>query len=160
MVTTRNTQCSNASAIDCTQHAMFKRKRNRLYYQVRMKCRKNYKYIFWFLFDVAITNAFIHSRYSVNTTNATADSMKMFRIKLAQQLIGTYNSRKRPGRPRQPVHTHLTHVPPKGTSRRCKYCTTVVIPPQQRECVWHCPDCPREPSLCLSGTFTLWHSTT
>ena len=24
------------------------------YYRVRTKCRKNYKYIFWFLFDVAI----------------------------------------------------------------------------------------------------------
>ena len=29
------------------------------YYAVRMKSTKNYKYIFWFLFDVAIVNAFI-----------------------------------------------------------------------------------------------------
>ena len=26
------------------------------YYHVRLKCRKYYKYIFWFLFDVAISN--------------------------------------------------------------------------------------------------------
>ena len=33
------------------------------YYAVRMKSTKNYKYIFWFLFDLAIVNAFIlHSR--------------------------------------------------------------------------------------------------
>ena len=29
------------------------------YYNVRMKCRKSYKYIFWFLFDLSITNAYI-----------------------------------------------------------------------------------------------------
>ena len=31
------------------------------YYHVRLKCRKLYKYIFWFLFDVAIVNSFIVS---------------------------------------------------------------------------------------------------
>ena len=31
----------------------------RQYYRVRTKCTKHYKYIFWFMFDVAITNAFI-----------------------------------------------------------------------------------------------------
>ena len=29
------------------------------YYSVRTKSRKSYKYIFWFLFDVAIVNSFI-----------------------------------------------------------------------------------------------------
>ena len=29
------------------------------YYNVRLKCRKYYKYIFWFLFDLAITNSYI-----------------------------------------------------------------------------------------------------
>ena len=27
---------------------------------VCLKCRKNYKYVFWFLFDVAIMNAYVH----------------------------------------------------------------------------------------------------
>ena len=31
------------------------------YYSVRLKCNKNYKYFFWFIFDVSITNAFILS---------------------------------------------------------------------------------------------------
>ena len=31
----------------------------RKYYGVRLKSRKSYKYIFWFILDVAITNAFI-----------------------------------------------------------------------------------------------------
>ena len=38
------------------------------YYHVRLKCTKNYKYVFWFMFDVATTNSFIlYSRFSVTT---------------------------------------------------------------------------------------------
>ena len=37
------------------------------YYHVRLKCTKNYKYIFWFLVDVAITNAFILQSFDVQT---------------------------------------------------------------------------------------------
>ena len=29
------------------------------YYHVRLKCRKYYKYIFWSMFDLAVTNAYI-----------------------------------------------------------------------------------------------------
>ena len=36
----------------------------RQYYRVRTKCNKNYKYIFWFLFDVAITNSYILSTFT------------------------------------------------------------------------------------------------
>ena len=36
-------------------------------YNVRLKNRKNYKYVFWFLFDVAITNAFILHSFDVST---------------------------------------------------------------------------------------------
>ena len=66
------------------------------YYHVRLKCRKYYKYIFWFLFDVAITNSYILCR---SYTDLRIDSMKDFRTCLAKQLIGEYSSRKRPGRP-------------------------------------------------------------
>ena len=65
------------------------------YYHVRLKCMKNYKYIFWFMFDVAITNAHILQSYDVST--AGASDLKRFRMKLAEQLIGTYMSRKRAG---------------------------------------------------------------
>ena len=36
----------------------------RKYYHVRMKSRKSYKYIFWFLFETCILNSFILHRYS------------------------------------------------------------------------------------------------
>ena len=43
----------------------------RKYYHVRLKCMKYYKYIFWFLYDVSITNAYIvWLLYDVPITNA------------------------------------------------------------------------------------------
>ena len=72
------------------------------YYHVRLKCRKYYKYIFWFLFDVAVTNSFILYKQYINTN---MKSVITFRTDLARELIGEYCSRKRPGRPSvcQPV---------------------------------------------------------
>ena len=54
------------------------------YYRIRLKSVKNYKYIFWFLLDVAITNAYILLRYVPVTTSV--QSLKVFRLKLAEQL--------------------------------------------------------------------------
>ena len=65
------------------------------YYHVRLKCTKNYKYIFWFLFNVSATNAYI--LYSFDVRTGTPTTLKQFRMKLAEQLIGTYKSRKRVG---------------------------------------------------------------
>ena len=66
------------------------------YYQVRMKCRKHYKYMFWFLFDLAVTNAFILWKFH---TDHRRMKLKEFRVTLAKELIGSYSSRKRVGRP-------------------------------------------------------------
>lgn len=79
------------------------------YYRVRLKCRKNYKYIFWFLFGVALTNAFIlWSRYRASTCKSL--TMKEFRLKVAKSLIGDYMSRKRAGRPRSNLQQPTTPV--------------------------------------------------
>ena len=76
------------------------------YYRVRLKCMKYYKYIFWFLFDidVSITNAFILSSYVPTTTSK--HTLKKFRLMLATQLIGNYNSRRRAGRPSSNATSH------------------------------------------------------
>ena len=65
----------------------------RTYYLVRLKSRKFYKYIFWFLFELAVTNAFV-----VYRTYSQGKTMKLreFRLELAKQLIGDYNSKKCP----------------------------------------------------------------
>ena len=59
-----------------------------------VKCRKCYQYIFWFLFDVAITNSFILCK---EFSPLKIHNVKTFRVELVKQLNGNYNSRKRPG---------------------------------------------------------------
>ena len=68
----------------------------RRYYSVRLKCNKNYKYIFWFAFDVCITNAYILTRYIPSCpTSQEQEHLKHFRVRLAKSLVGNYNSRQR-----------------------------------------------------------------
>lgn len=69
----------------------------RNYYRVRCKTRKFYKYIFWFLFDCTIVNAFILWKNYLPMTDITTRqlSIKNFRLSLANGLIGEYNSRQR-----------------------------------------------------------------
>ena len=65
------------------------------YYQVRLKCTKNYKYVFWLVCDVSVTNSFILTKF--NVTAGTPMTLKLFRVKFAEQLIGNYCGRKRTG---------------------------------------------------------------
>ena len=53
----------------------------RQYYHVPTKSRKFYRYIFWFLFEAAVTNSFIlHSNYST----ALHQPLKEYRLELAK----------------------------------------------------------------------------
>ena len=156
----------------------------RQYYRVRTKCRKYYKYIFWFLFDVAITNSYILSLFTPTTMPLSHQRLKAYRLRLADQLVGSYNSRKRLGRPRsQPAHPPLTTLPPDlGPSpsqacrtvlhlpsrlekrRRCMYCSQHQQPHKRSDVMWYCKECPGQPPLCLTGKedgsdcFRLWHT--
>ena len=59
--------------------------RVRGYYSCRTKCRKFYKYIFHFLLDVAITNAYILQKgYH---SSAPFKTIKEFQLQLASELI-------------------------------------------------------------------------
>lgn len=78
----------------------------RQYYHLRLKSRKFYKYIFWFLVDVCITNCYILHKYGGLAHTYT--SLKPFRLELGKRLIGTYNSRKRA----VPHSSHLVPPPP------------------------------------------------
>lgn len=64
----------------------------RQFYHVRTKSRKCYRYLFWFLFELAATNAYIIFRDNSDQPIL----LRNYRILLAEQLIGTYNSRLRP----------------------------------------------------------------
>ena len=56
---------------------------NRGYYQVRLKSRKMYKYIFWFLFDVTIINVFILKQFAPASERKRL-TLKDFRVQLAR----------------------------------------------------------------------------
>ena len=120
----------------------------RRYYNPRMKSRKSYKYIFWFMFEVCVLNAFILSHYS--PCNHPISNYLSYRRQLANELIGTYNSRKRSVLTRTILHTDIVtnaqHYPTKTTKRTCKLhgCT--------RQTVWYCPTC--DLHLCHTGNHT------
>ena len=65
------------------------------YYNCKVKSRKFYKYIFYFLLDVSITNAFI--LYKNFRSSPTFKTIKKFWLQLARELIGGYTSRCRAG---------------------------------------------------------------
>ena len=66
------------------------------YYYVRLKSHKFYKYIFWFLFEVAVTNTHILCK---NFSDMTFSDVKSFRAELAKALIGDYCCCKQRGQP-------------------------------------------------------------
>ena len=129
------------------------------YYHVRLKCRKYYKYIFWFLFDVAVINSYILAKHY---TDLNIKDVKTFRTELAKGLIGQYCSRKRSGRATlHPAKRFCAaHFPMRGAEKvhRCHYCHTYKH--QRHETVWHCKDCDR--FLCHNGReddcFRLYHT--
>ena len=125
-----------------------------------MMCRKFYKYIASFLFDVAITNSFI--LYCMAHTNQILKSLKIREI-LATELIGNYCSRKRPGRGSHVVKSlPLLHLPIRilcenGPKRgRCALCKQKK---RRSDSQWYCREC--DVWLCHQGfeddCFLGWH---
>lgn len=135
----------------------------RQYYNVRTKSHKPYKYMFWFCIELCIANTFILCRqYSRPELD-----MKTCRMELAKKLIGSYNSRKRAGRPssqQQTVQQQPMHFPKKikkdgcTVSRRCQRCFEKGI---RKDTTWCCLQCGM--NLCLTGEddgsdcFQLYH---
>ena len=119
----------------------------RKYYQVRMKSRKAYKYIFWFLMEICSLNAFILHRHYLTSQQKKPPTYLEFRIQLAKQLIGDYNSRKRLGRPPSlaiplPKRIPTEHFPQKSSRGRCRHCKNGFT-------VWFCSSC--DIRLCHTG---------
>ena len=114
----------------------------REYYNVRLKSRKYYKYLFWMLFDVTITNTLIMSRANPVILSDTRTS-KAFRTTLAHQLLQGYCSRKYRGRRPSSIPTKKfkpTHFPLLGDGRqhRCYYCS---LQGKRSDTKWYCDDC-------------------
>ena len=135
------------------------------YYSCRTKSRKFYKYIFYFLLDVAITNAFVlYKHYAACSKYKT---IRDFRVQLAKDLIGDYCSRRRAGRQGSFLKTlPLRHFPVKlessdATRRNRHRCTRCQDKYGKRsDTQWFCQEC--AVPLCHTGKpstdcFLLWH---
>ena len=121
----------------------------RKYYEVRLKGRKYYKYLWWFIFDVAVTNAFLLSKHY---TTQTVTSVKGFRTDLARALIAEFNGRKRRGRPSSQSGSSSSfcedHFPRRAEKqRRRHFCYTSRR--ERHETTWYCDTC--QMYLCHSG---------
>ena len=125
----------------------------RSYYHLRLKGRKFYKYIFWFLLDLTITNSYVLCKHH---THLNIQSTKALRADLAKALIGSYSSRKHPGRPlvapAPKRFQHMEHFPCKGIKigekgHRCHNCQ--VYHDCRKQTVWYCHTC--EKFLCHTG---------
>ena len=121
----------------------------RKYYHVHVKSRKSYKYIFWFLFEVCVFNSYVLSHYS--PCNLPISSYLSYRLQLANELIGNYNSRKRHVISKTVIHHHLVvntpHYPCKAPSKgRCK------LHPCKSQTTWYCRTCDQH--FCHTGDHT------
>ncbi len=134
----------------------------RQYYHLRLKSRKNYKYFFWFIVDVALSNAYILTKFDTYLSD-TYKTIKSFRIELAKQMIGDYNSRKRRGRRTSNYvkSKKITHFPKKtedGKQHRYHYHYTYLK--TRKYTTWFCHDC--QQYLCHNGReddcFLKYHS--
>lgn len=132
------------------------------YYRVRLKCRKYYKYIFWFLFDLAITNAYILHR---SCPGVRGMKMKDFRVTLANELIDTFKGKKKAGRPavlppaKRFCQEHFPIKESGQTRRRCHYCYKYRH--ERHDTPWHCKEC--QLSFCHTGfpdtdCFLIYHT--
>ena len=81
------------------------------YYNIPLKSRKYYKYLFFAAVDIVVTNMFVTSKFFPELTRP---NLEIFMADLAMALIGGYNSRKKRGRPssQQPTKKFYTsHFP-------------------------------------------------
>ena len=137
------------------------------YYNCRTKSRKFYRYIFYFLFDVAITNAYILQKNFC--PDSVHKNVKEFRLQLAKELIGDYSSRRRAGRKPSLITTlPLRHFPVRIRDEtqkhrnfkrgRCAHCR---VSRSRTDTTWFCREC--QVWLCHSGDrqadcFLQWHT--
>ena len=130
----------------------------------RSKSRKFYKYIFFFLFNVAITNAFILLKSS---GSCPFMDLKSFPLQLAKDLVGEYCSRRRRGRGGSVIHQlPFRHFPIRldnsdGPCRPHVPCALHRDTNHRRVAsTWYCMEC--DEWLCHTGDaddcFMRWHA--
>ena len=122
----------------------------RQYYHLRLKSRKFYKYILWFLVDVCICNAYILHKPS--TLSTRTPPLKIFRLELGsgrvlQQPETTYSTNSCfTCAQTTTTHNHVSlslkrHTGSQKGVSRCWYCAHSRRPPLRKETMWYCEEC-------------------
>ena len=124
------------------------------YFSCQTKCRKFYKYIFHFLLDIAITNAFILQKG--HCISAPFKAIKEFRLQLASELISDYCSWRRAGCGSGVVRSlslslrHFpTAIPEEDPNKRAQCCRCYSRSKKSVYTSWYCPEC--KVWLCHTG---------
>ena len=130
---------------------------------------KWYKKIFFYLYDMAVINAFVIQKHLRGQDAAPKDGQKIFRLALAQELIERFGFRS-PGYSRQHIHSPLVRRPvtppsamgdhfpvehPTKRYRRCAFCFSLT-PRRRRESKSLCVAC--NVTLCTYGCFRKHHA--
>lgn len=129
-------------------------------YNTYRTSRKWWQYVFWFLLDVSISNAFVMMKESpihqqmTRKNNPKPHTMLGFRQKLAKEMIGnTRVARKRKHLEHQdPAAPLIFHAPIPAKKGRCKYGTDHKL--HRHECRMACKVC--KVNICLEH-FSLYH---
>jgi len=120
------------------------------YYNCSWKSRRWWMRLFFYYFEAAIVNSYLLYKTTTNLNNNKEKPIShlQFRSILANQLIGSFSSRSKPGFsptargpskkkgagrmlsvPKSIRSANVgEHLPIKGTSRRCAYCSTIEKP--------------------------------
>ncbi|ROT74571.1 PiggyBac transposable element-derived protein 4 [Penaeus vannamei] len=130
------------------------------YYQMSRHSKAWYRKIFFYLFDLAIVNA-----WAVHRALGGGESQKTFRSDLAKELLGDFregaDSTRHCTATRPPVavrqalqqRRHAVTEIPDGKRRRCRWCSEQG---QRKNTRSFCPDC--NVGLCTYGCFEAWHT--
>lgn len=124
------------------------------YYPTARKCRKWWKYLFWNMFDICLSNALQIKNIQVGIDGKRQTQLE-FRIKLAEELIGSFSSRKQKKYSKQQMSDRYVgrHFPAKGqTATMCAVCNKV----KRVRTIYTCKQC--QIHLCPVPCFELYHT--
>lgn len=124
-------------------------------YSIVWKSRRWWMKLFYYFVDAGIVNTYIFYKETLKYSNPRKKPLThlQFRSKLADQLIGNFIARRKPGPPQVVgIYGNISHLPQKTTMRRCQQCTKLGF--QKRSHV-KCIGC--EVALCIE-CFVPYHA--
>ena len=127
-------------------------------YSCSRRSKKWWHRLFYYLLDVSVVNSFIVLNESPHCARRT---QKAFILELAEQLMGHYNSRKRPSQsigeafPAQSLHVHYPKKSP-----NCLQCRVCSLEGSRKQSSVICASCNPEKDihLCIDPCFRIWHT--